>query len=94
MNETIKPDNVPSDVIEKSIREYIESKKTEKVEIVKSEELTKLASFSSNLCSFLLCKYSRGNNEKIRLFTSKIYDAVNLWVSKLFRYILKFKKKN
>lgn len=85
LNETVENENVPSDLIEKSIKDYIESKKNDKVELVKTEELIKLASFSSNLCSFLLCKYSHKNTKKIKLFTSKIYDSVNLWISKLFR---------
>ncbi|CAF0713119.1 unnamed protein product [Brachionus calyciflorus] len=77
--------------IEKNIQEYLSEKevnnKTDKpVDVAKTEELNYLACMSSNLSAFLLAKNPKKNLEKLKVLTVKFYDAVNLWISRLFRF--------
>lgn len=51
----------------------------------KSLNLSNLACISQSLSAYLVTRNSRRTGDKLKNITIKIYDAVNLWLSHLFR---------
>jgi hypothetical protein len=51
-----------------------------------SIKLSNLVCMTQSLSAFLITKNSKKGSEKLRNITIKIYDAVNLWLSRLFRF--------
>jgi ribosomal protein L33 len=55
-------------------------------------EIRQLACLAQTLSAYLITVNSKRNNERLKAITVKLYDAVNLWLSRLFRYLLIFNK--
>lgn len=58
--------------------------------ISKSEninKLNKIACLAHSLTSYLITIKSKKNIEELKNLTVKLYDSVNIWVSRLFRYV-------
>ena len=51
----------------------------------KSINLSNLSCLSQSLCAYLVTRNSRRTGDKLKNITIKIYDSVNLWLSRLFR---------
>ena len=49
-------------------------------------KLNRIACMSNSLSSYLISTDSKRNGQHIRDVTAKIYDDVNIWLSRLFRY--------
>ena len=49
-------------------------------------KLNRIACMSNSLSAYLISTDSKRNGDHIRHVTSKIYDDVNIWLSRLFRY--------
>ena len=53
-------------------------------------KLNNIACLAQSLTAYLITTNSRRNNDKLKTLTIQIYDAVNLWISRLFRYLKKW----
>lgn len=51
-------------------------------------DLNNLACLAQSLSSYLITVNSKRNGEKLKALTIKIYDSVNIWISRLFRYLI------
>ncbi len=51
----------------------------------KSMKLSSLTCLTQSLSAYLISKHNKKGSEKLRTLTIKIYDSVNLWLSRLFR---------
>jgi hypothetical protein len=67
-----------------------EEASSEKSILSKSEhinQLNKIACLAHSLTSYLITIKSKKNIEELKNLTIKLYDSVNMWISRLFRYI-------
>jgi hypothetical protein len=54
-------------------------------EVTKSSEIRNLACLAQTLSAYLITVNSKRNSDRLKTITVKLYDAVNLWLSRLFR---------
>jgi hypothetical protein len=52
----------------------------------KLNEINNIACLAHSLTSYLITVNKKNNSEKLKNLTVKIYDSVNLWISRLFRF--------
>jgi hypothetical protein len=55
------------------------------LEVPKSTEIRNLACLAQTLSAYLITVNSKRNSDRLKTITVKLYDAVNLWLSRLFR---------
>ena len=53
---------------------------------IKLADINNLACLAPSLAAYLITTNARRNDAKLRDLTVKIYDAVNLWLARLFRF--------
>lgn len=51
----------------------------------KLSEINSLACLSQSISAYLITANSRKSGDQLKNLTIKLYDAVNLWISRLFR---------
>ena len=61
------------------------SEKTNETVDFKSMKLGSLTCMAQSLSAYLITKHNKKGSEKLRTLTIKVYDSVNLWLSRLFR---------
>ena len=61
------------------------SEKTNERVDFKSMKLGSLTCMAQSLSAYLIAKHNKKGSEKLRSLTVKVYDSVNLWLSRLFR---------
>lgn len=52
----------------------------------KLSEVNSLACLAQSITAYLITANSRKNGDQLKNLTIKLYDSVNLWLSRLFRY--------
>lgn len=65
-------------------RDTNDDKSNETVDF-KSIKLGSLTCLAQSLSAYLITKNNKKGSDKLRTITVKIYDSVNLWLSRLFR---------
>lgn len=71
-----------NDEITKSLNNYNEDETLD----LKTIKLSNLTCLAQSLSAYLVTRNSRRNGDKLKNITIKIYDSVNLWLSRLFRF--------
>lgn len=70
-------------------KESSENKETNGIEMlqenIKLEKVNNISCLANSMSAYLVTANSRRNSTKLKNLTVKIYDAVNLWLSRLFR---------
>lgn len=75
-NDEIESDNLGDIQIEPAV-DTIESKLS---------KINNIACLAHSLTSYLITVNKKNNSEKLKNLTVKLYDSVNLWISRLFRF--------